>query len=71
MLVTVDDEVDENALYEAAMLYDLNICMMTRCVSARPAFRDMASSDIDVEPDRSRVRAYVHDSIECPFPRMR
>jgi len=57
VLVTVDDEVDEDALSEAAMLYDDNTCMMTRCVSARPALRDMVSNDIDVEPDRSRVRA--------------
>jgi hypothetical protein len=27
VLVTVDDEVDEDALYEAAMLYDDNTCI--------------------------------------------
>jgi len=63
MLVTVDNEVNEDALYEAAMLYNDNTCMMTRCVPARSALRDMASNDIDVEPDRSRVRAYVHDRV--------
>ena len=63
MLVTVDDEVDEDALYEAAMLYDDNTCMMTRCVLTWPALRDMVSNDTDVKPDRSRVRAYVHDRV--------
>ena len=63
VLVTFDDEVDEEALYEADMLYDDNTCMMTRCVSARPALCDRVSNAIDVEPDRSRVRAYVHDRV--------
>ena len=37
--------------------------MMTRYVSARLALCDMVSNDIDVEPDCSRVRAYVHDRV--------
>ena len=63
MLVTVDVEVDEDALYEAAMLYDDNICILTRCVSARTTLRDMVSNDIGVEPGRSRVIAHVHDRV--------
>ena len=63
VLVTVDDEVDEDALYEAAMLYDDNTCMMTRCVSTQPALHDIVSNDTDVEPNRSRVQAYVHDIV--------
>jgi hypothetical protein len=47
------------------MLYDDDTCMMTRCVPARPALRDTASNDIDVEPDRACVRAYVRDRV--PF----
>jgi len=57
VLVTVDDEVDEDVLYEAAMLYDDNTYMMRRCVLAQQALRDTVSNDIDAEPDRSRVRA--------------
>ncbi len=61
MLVIVDDEADEDALYEAAMLYDDNTCMMTRCASTRQALLDMVRNDTDVKPDRSLFRANVHD----------
>ena len=47
------------------MLYDDNNYMMTRCMLVRPTLRDTASNDIDVEPNHSRVRAYVHDRVLC------
>jgi hypothetical protein len=68
VLVTVDGEVDEDALYEAAMLYDDDTCTMTRCVPARPVLRDTASNDIEVESNRACVRAYVRDRVLfCPI----
>ncbi len=60
VLVIVDDEVDEYALYEATMLYDDDTFTIARCVPARPALRDTVRNDIDVEPYRACVRAYVH-----------
>ncbi len=45
------------------MLYDNGTYLMTRCVPARPALRDTASNDINVEPDRACVTAYVRDRV--------
>jgi hypothetical protein len=63
VLVTVDYEVDKDTLYEAAMLYNDDKCMMTRCVPARPALRDTANNDIEVEHDRACIRAYICDRV--------